>query len=397
MFDPALLASLFARRDEAHPLPPAESIHPVPVASPDPALRPLGEEALRRGEVAVLLVAGGQGTRLGLEQPKGMFPLGPLSGRTLFQIHAEKVLALSRRHGREVPFLVMTSPATHDETLAFFKAHKDFGLVQVEFFQQGTMPALDLSTGQTLMESPGVPCLSPDGHGGTLTALASSGLLARLRAQGVRHVFYFQVDNPLVDIADPVFLGHHIAQRAEVSSKVVAKRDAAERAGVFALVEGRHGIIEYSDLPIELAQATDQTGRLRLWAGNPAIHLFDAAFLERMTSDPEGLPLHVARKKVPHIGDPSPAEPNALKFERFIFDVLPKAERWLLLETERAEEFAPVKNAEGEDSPATARAAMLAKSARLIEAAGATGEAEVGPLFDLGRLRRGERVSGYLG
>ncbi len=399
MFDKRLLAELFALRDRTHPLPPPEAIKPAPVTRPDPSLRPLGEAALSRGEVAVLLVAGGQGSRLGFDHPKGMFPVGPLSGKTLFHIFAEKVLALSRRHGRPVPFLIMTSAATHDETAAYFAENRAFGLEpgQVSMFQQGMMPTLSLRTGEPLLEALGKPFLSPDGHGGTLTALASSGLLKRLQRQGVRHVFYFQVDNPLVEIADPVFLGHHIAADAEVSSKVIAKRDAAEKAGVFALVDGRHTIIEYSDLPRALAEETE-AGRLRLWAASPAIHVFDVGFLTRMTADPEGLPLHVAKKKVPHIGDPDPAEPNALKFERFIFDVLPRATRWVLLEAAREDEFAPLKNAEGADSPETVRAALLEHSRRRLLAAGAEphGEVEVGPLADLPSYA-GRRVIGYVG
>lgn len=405
-FDRDFLASLYALRDEPHPLPPEESIQPPPVAAPGPDSRALGEQALARGEVAALLVAGGQGTRLGFDRPKGLFTIGPLSGKSLFQLHAEKVLALSQRFGQPVPLLIMTSHATHDETVAYFAENRQFGLAanQVRFFQQATMPTLCLHTGEALLEQPGVPILSPDGHGGTLTALAASGLLARLKAEGVRHVFYWQVDNPLVKIACPEFLGHHLAARAEVSSKVVAKRDAAERAGVFALVDGRCTIIEYSDLPAHLATQTDSSGRLRLWAGSPAIHLFDVDFLDRMTATPEGLPLHVARKMVPHLHDPVPTQINALKFERFIFDVLPHAERWALVETTREEEFAPVKNATGHDSPATARAALLDQAQRWVQAVGAVpqGDIEISPLFALGpeclrgRLARGQPVSGYL-
>lgn len=406
-FDKGWLAGLFARKDEAQQLPPDDAVLPPPVEKPDPLKRGIGEAALSRGEVAVLLVAGGQGSRLGFDRAKGIFPVGPVSGKSLFQLHAEKVLALSRRYGKPVPFLIMTSHATHDETVAFFAENGDFGLApgQVSYFQQGTMPALCLETGEVLMEEPGVPFLSPDGHGGTLTALASSGLLARIKGQGIRHVFYLQVDNPLVNVPDPVFLGHHIAANSEVSSKVIAKRDAAERAGVFAVVDGRCTIIEYSDLPRHMAEATDAAGKLRLWAGSPAIHIFDVGFLERMTGDAEGLPLHVARKKVPHVGDPDPKKENALKFERFIFDVLPKVDRWVLLEAAREDEFAPVKNAEGNDSPATARAAIGAQARRWLVSAGARpeGDVEISPLVALeardlpGKVSPGQRVSGYLG
>ncbi len=210
------LRRLYTNREKSFPLPVSEQIKPAPIvprgSADEPTARTRGEDALRRGEVAVLLVAGGQGSRLGCVQPKGMFPVGPVTGKTLFQIHAEKVLALRRRYQAAVPFLVMTSPATDAETRRFFADNRYFGLPadEVWFFVQGTMPALDLATGRLLLEKPGRLFLGPDGHGGTLTALADSGLLERLRGVGVRHLFYFQVDNPLVKIADPIFIGHHI-------------------------------------------------------------------------------------------------------------------------------------------------------------------------------------------
>lgn len=395
------LHDLYALRERGQPIPPVDRIEPVPFIPHDAPDRDErrrdGEAALRRGEVAVLVVAGGQGSRLGFEHPKGMYPVGPISRKSLFQIHAEKVLALSRRHGKPVPLLVMTSPATHDETVAYFAEKKRFGLPadEVFFFCQGTMPALDMQTGRLLLEAPGRLFLSPDGHGGTLTALAKSGLLERLRHRKIRHVSYFQVDNPMVTVADPVFLGHHLHARAEVSSKVIEKNAPKEKMGVFARIEGRCTVVEYSDLPDELAHATDATGRLQLWAGSPAIHLFDVAFLDRMTREPQYLAFHVARKKVPHIdADGRPVEPgteNALKFERFIFDVLPAAERWTVVEAKR-EEFAPLKNADGLESPATVAQALSDQAADWIRRAGGTvprrdGHAavalEISPLYAL--------------
>jgi UDP-N-acetylglucosamine/UDP-N-acetylgalactosamine diphosphorylase len=408
------LRKLYAQRDKPQAAPPASRIRPVPVIPHDAPdreeKRKMGESALRRGEVAVLLVAGGQGSRLGFDHAKGMYPVGPVSRKSLFQVHAEKVQAAGRRYGKPLPFLVMTSTATHEETVAFFREQRFFGLGEggVHFFQQGTMPALDLATGRLLLEAPGRLFLGPDGHGGTLTALAASGLLERMKMQGIRHVFYFQVDNPLVKVADPVFLGHHAAARAEVSSKVVAKRGPKEKVGVFARVDGRCSMIEYHELPDELAHATDENGRLVIWAGNPAIHLFDVGFLERMTRDPERLPFHLARKKVPHIDEAGrpvePAAENGLKFERFIFDVLPAAERWAVVETTRAEEFAPLKNAEGEDSPATVEQALLAQAADWVTRAGGVvapgARVEVSPLYALDadelarKLPAGTRVEG---
>ena len=354
------LRRLYEKRDQAVPLPNPERIAPVPVIGVDTDTREarrLGEESLSRGEVAVLLVAGGQGTRLGFDHPKGMFPIGPVSNKTLFQIHVEKVLATSRRYGKLVPLLLMTSPATDAETREFFTQHGYFGLPagEMHFFCQGTMPALDLATGKLLMEASGRLFTSPNGHGGTLTALADSGLLDEIRGRGIRHIFYFQVDNPLVKVADPVFLGHHLKANAEMSSKIVAKETPTEKVGNMVLIDGRCSIIEYSDLPRELAEQRDEHGKLRIWAGSPAIHYFSVDFLERVTRGHARIPFHVARKKVPHVdasgNHVEPNKENALKFEMFIFDVLPLADRWAVVETSRHEEFVPLKNATGADSP----------------------------------------------
>jgi UDP-N-acetylglucosamine/UDP-N-acetylgalactosamine diphosphorylase len=396
------LGALYANRDQSFAVPPPERIRPVPVigAGADTGeARGLGEEALRRGEVAVLLVAGGQGSRLGFDQPKGMFPIGPVSNKTLFQIHAEKVLALRRRHGKPLPFLVMTSPATDAETRTFFAEHDSFGLPadEVAFFCQGTMPALDRATGRLILEAPGRLFLSPNGHGGTLTALADSGLLGRLRLQGIRNIFYFQVDNPLVKVADPVFLGHHLRARAEVSAKIVPKESPTDKLGNLVLVDGRCTMIEYSDLPESLARQTDEHGRLRIWAGSPAIHIFDVEFLGRVVGEGVKIPFHVAKKKVPYLDERGsvvqPARENALKFELFIFDVLPLAERCAVVEASRREEFMPLKNATGADSPETVRQAQSDLFADWLTRAGVTvprradGSAsvplEVSPLYAL--------------
>jgi UDP-N-acetylglucosamine/UDP-N-acetylgalactosamine diphosphorylase len=401
--DLARLALLYAEREHTYRPPDSSRIKPldiVPADAPDnAAMRIAGEEALRRGETAALVVAGGQGSRLGFDQPKGMYSIGPVSRKTLFQIHAEKVLALGRRYGKQPPFLVMTSPATDAETRHFFAEHGYFGLPkeEVHFFCQGAMPALDLATGQLLLVAPGRLFLSPDGHGGTLTALAKSGLLERLRRRGIRHLFYFQVDNPLVKVADPIFLGRHLSQRSEASSKIVPKQGPKDRMGNLVLVDGHCTMIEYSDLPDSLANERDETGRLRLWAGSPAIHIFDVDFLARITEGAGLLPFHTARKKVPFLDANGqmvqPQTENALKFERFIFDVLPLAERWLVMETSHHEEFAPLKNAEGPDSPQTVHEAMTKLAADWLQKAGIevprskdgapTVPLEVSPLFAL--------------
>jgi UDP-N-acetylglucosamine/UDP-N-acetylgalactosamine diphosphorylase len=363
-----LLRELHARREQPKALPDLSRIQPISVRPRDheeKLARPLGEAALERGEVAVLMVAGGQGTRLSSQQPKGMFEIAPVSNKTLFQIHAEKLLVRGGRHACRIPFLVMTSPATHAETVEFFQQKNYFGLRpdDVEFFCQGTMPVLDLATGRLLMEGPGRLALSPNGHGGTLAALRSANLFAKLRQRGVKHIFYFQVDNPLVKVADPLFLGQHIRAQAQVSSKVTPKFSPQDKVGNFVLHEGRCTMIEYIHLPEKYAVQRDAHGQLLFRAGNPAIHIFDVDFLEGLQEHKQPLPFHLACKKVKYWdartnAKVTPEKENALKFEKFIFDILPKAQRWLAVETMHADEFAPLKNMEGPDSPDIVRKAM---------------------------------------
>jgi UDP-N-acetylglucosamine/UDP-N-acetylgalactosamine diphosphorylase len=337
-----------------------------------------------------------------------MFAIGPVTGKSLFQIHAEKVLARSRRYGKSVPLLVMTSSATDEETKAYFREYRNFGLSDADlfFFCQGNMPALDMATGKLLLEAPGRLFTSPNGHGGTLTALAESGLLGQLQERGIRQIFYFQVDNPLVKVGDPVFLGHHLLAEAEVSSKIVPKESPTDKLGNLVLIDGRCSIIEYSDLPLDLARQTDAQGRLRLWAGSPAIHLFDVDFLARVTQGTSQIPFHLARKKVPCLDERGqhvePQQENALKFEKFIFDVLPLAQRWTVVETSRSEEFVPLKNASGPDSPEVVRQALSNQAADWLEKAGiamvrrANGDAafalEISPLYALDETELAAKV-----
>jgi UDP-N-acetylglucosamine/UDP-N-acetylgalactosamine diphosphorylase len=339
-----------------------------------------GANALAAGEVGVILVAGGSGTRLGFDGPKGTFPIGPVSSATLFQIHAEKIVALSRRHGRVVPLYIMTSPENHEATQAFFEKHDRFGLEHVRFFTQGQMPAVDRQTGKVLLAAPGRIALSPDGHGGTLTALSAPGpggsasCLDEMRELGVRTLFYFQVDNPLVRIADPAFIGLHREADAEISFKVIERLTPDEKMGVVVVADGVPQVIEYSDLPAELAGRRVPEGSLELWAGSIAVHVFERSFIERLVNE-ERLPFHRALKKVPYVDENGravkPAEPNAIKFEQFIFDALPRAKNFAMVETDRAGEFEPLKNAVGPDSPATVHQRMSDQFANWLEQAGA--------------------------
>jgi UDP-N-acetylglucosamine/UDP-N-acetylgalactosamine diphosphorylase len=333
-----------------------------------------GREMLAAGEVAVVVVAGGQGTRLGFDGPKGCYPVGPVTERSLFQIHAEKVVALGRRYGVNVPLYVMTSPQNQAETGAFFAEHDSFGVERLRLFVQGEMPAVDRESGRILLAERGGVALSPDGHGGTIRALDRSGALAEMTADGITTIFYLQVDNPLVAIGDAGFLGAHRRADAAMSSKVVRKTDPAEKVGLVVVRDGRQEMIEYSDLPDELAGRRAPDGGLELWAGSIALHLIDLGFATRLAGGDGRLPFHKAVKSVPYVDESGrivdPEEPNAVKFEQFIFDALPLAERSLVVETDRETEFEPLKNAEGPSSPETVRARLTAVYAEWLEAAG---------------------------
>jgi UDP-N-acetylglucosamine/UDP-N-acetylgalactosamine diphosphorylase len=357
--------------------------------------RTRGEQALRGNKLGVVLVAGGQGSRLGFDHPKGLFPIGPVSNACLFQILFEKLLAVRRRYAADIPLYLMTSPATHEETLAALGKHRFFGLraADVFVFCQGTMPAVDAETGRLLLEDKGRLFLSPDGHGGKLRALARSGALDDIRRRGTEQLFYMQVDNPLVEVCDPLFIGYHLAAAAEVSTQVVAKHNPRDRVGNVVSIDGQVQIIEYSDLPDDVAEQRSPDGSLKLWAGNIAVHVFDVAFLERMSGGGGRLPFHFARKKVSCIDDEGklaePAEPNAIKFEQFIFDLLPAARRALVVEVDEHAVFGPVKNASGaeRDTPETVRRQMIELYRSWLASAGVVVDegiaVEISPLFAL--------------
>ena len=326
-----------------------------------------GRDVLAAGKVAALVVAGGQGTRLGFNHPKGMFPIGPIGDTTLFQIHVEKILTRSRQYGRPIPFCIMTSPATHDETVEYFAKHERFGLAESDLliFCQGTMPVVSLADGKVLLAAPHQIAMSPDGHGGMLAAFDKSGCLDRLRERGVEMLFFFQVDNPLVDIANEEFLGYHVLSRSELTSQVVRKQSPQERVGNIVGIDGRLHVIEYSDLPEANAERRKPNGSLEIWAGSIAVHVMGLDFLKRQAENETSLPFHIAKKTVPYIdadGRPvQPTEPNAIKFERFIFDLLPAAENAIVVEVDPRYHFAPLKNASGSptDSPESVRKQLL--------------------------------------
>ncbi len=332
-----------------------------------------GEAELRAGKVAVLLVAGGQGSRLGYDGPKGAFAIGPITNKSLFYFHARKIVALCRRYDVCIPFYVMTSDANDEATRRHFEEHGFFGLDprDVTFFKQGMWPALD-AHGKIILDQPGHIFMSPDGHGGTLSALERNGCIADMERRGISSVFYFQVDNPLVEIADPAFIGLHVSRGADISLKLCAKREPKEGLGVVVVRDGRTEMVEYTELTDEQAHRQTRSGDMVFKYGSVAIHVFSFAFLKAQAGRP--MPLHVAHKKIPVCAEDGailkPEKPNGYKFEKFIFDVLPDAKTVVNLAFDRAEEFSPVKNATGHDSPATCRRDMQAKWLRWLGAAG---------------------------
>ena len=353
-------------------------LEPAPVRILDGASRAAafarGEEELRAGRVGALLVAGGQGSRLGFDGPKGCCPVGPVSDRPLFFLHARKLLARKRRYGRPVPLYVMTSATNDAATRACFAENRFFGLAEedVFFFPQAMWPAL-APDGRILLDRPDHVFLSPDGHGGVLAALRKSGALADMEARGLASVCYFQVDNPMVDVADPVFVGLHASEGADWTLKVCRRISPGEKMGMPVLRGGRTAIVEYTEFSDEQLHERAADGSLRFAWGSPALHVFSVPFLRREAE--AGLPVHLAHKKVPFVDASGalvrPDAPNAYKFEKFVFDALADARSATCLAFEREEEYAPVKNREGDKSPAACRADLSRKWARWLRAAGA--------------------------
>jgi UDP-N-acetylglucosamine/UDP-N-acetylgalactosamine diphosphorylase len=385
---------------------------PGPRLSPEDcsaaAWRPAGEEALAIGQVGAILVAGGQGSRLGCDGPKGVYPIGPVSQSTLFEILIGRLAAIGQRYGRGVPLAIMTSSATDADTRAYLEFNRFFGLDpdEVLVFRQADLPALSIDSLSMLLEAPDRVAMAPDGHGGMLRALSAAGGLDWFARRGIEHVSSFQVDNPLACPLDPAFLGMHLVFESDITTQVVEKQAPGERVGVVVESGGVCRIVEYSDLPGHLARERGPDGRLRFRSGSIAVHCFRLAFLAEAAAGKASLPLHLARKSVAFVDDSGervlPKEPNAYKFERFIFDLFPLARRVTSVTIDPAEGFAPLKNPSGSeaDSPEHVRRAMVTQARRLLERVGvavAEGiDVELAPSvideFDLRHIASGSRI-----
>lgn len=341
-----------------------DDIQPIPVIPPVPDTRPdaaaareAGEQALRDGRVGIVIVAGGQGTRLGYDGPKGAYPIGPVTGNTIFQYHIERILHLERRYGCTIPLYLMVSDTNAAATRAFLRDHDFFGAKESDIilFQQKMIPCVD-QRGKFFLDAPGHIAMNPNGHGGCLPALADSGCIEDARARGVDTLYYFQVDNWAINMADPYFIGYHVSRHGQMSSKVHRKESMREGVGVHCLCDGHYRVIEYSELDLypQLLE-TDAQGGIVHFAGNPAMHILDTGFVERVAKDYEHFPWHRAFKKIPHLDEAGalvkPDKPNGYKFETFIFDALRFTTHVpIALEILRAGEYTPVKEFDGPSS-----------------------------------------------
>lgn len=318
----------------------------------------IGEQALRQCKVAAVLLAGGQGTRLGFDKAKGMYNIGVSKELYIFEQLVANLRKVTEAVGAWVPLYIMTSEKNDAQTREFFEAHEYFGYngEYVQFFVQEMVPAVDFE-GNILLESTDSLAMSPNGNGGWFKSLVKAGLDADLRAKGVEWLNVFAVDNVLQQIADPVFVGAVIASGCVSGAKVVRKADPYERVGALCLEDGKPSIVEYYELTPEMAEARSETGTLLYGFGVILNYLFR---VDKLTAIAESqMPLHIVEKKVPYLDEQGrmqkPESPNAYKFETLILDMVYMMDDCLSFEVEREKEFAPVKNPTGVDSVESAR------------------------------------------
>jgi len=346
---------------------PKGDIAPIPtmrlqeIAEQKDKFEAAGLEALRAGKVGAVLLAGGQGTRLGFHGPKGSLNIGETRELYLFEQLIRNTMAVTEKTGAWIPFYIMTSGRNNVDTVAFFNEHQYFGYNKeyIRFFTQDMAPSVDLN-GKILLDEADKISLSPNGNGGWFSSMIRAGLLDDIHARGVEWLNVFSVDNPLQRIADPVFVGATILSGCHAGAKGVRKKDSYERVGVMCLEGGRPSIFEYYELTDEFRFAKDGEGRYLYDFGVILNYLFEVEKLTEIAHQP--LPLHMAEKKIPHIGADrqkvEPTEPNGYKFETLILDLIRNMETCLPFEVEREKEFAPIKNKTGTDSLETARALM---------------------------------------
>ena len=321
----------------------------------------IGKKAIREGKLAAVTMAGGQGTRLGHDGPKGTYDIGLQSHKSLFELLSDSLKEEGKKYGVTVPWFIMTSRENNKQTIEFFEKHKYFGYQKdrnLFFFIQGELPMMD-TEGKILIGEDGLIKLAADGHGGIYEALVKNQMVEKMKQLGVEWVFIGGVDNCLVKMVDPVLMGIAIDKQVTVACKSVVKANPKEKVGVFCKRNGKPNVIEYSEITDEMAEATDENGELLYGESHILCNLFNVQAIERMGASP--LPYHVAYKKAKYIDKDGnliePDSPNAYKFEAFLFDAFGKVDDMAVLRVKREEEFAPVKNSDdvGVDCPRTAR------------------------------------------
>ncbi|KAM5466286.1 UDP-N-acetylglucosamine pyrophosphorylase [Microsporum audouinii] len=348
-----------------------------------------GLKLIGENKVAVVLMAGGQGTRLGSSDPKGCFNIGLPSGKSLFQIQAERIAKLqslatevSDKKNVVVPWYIMTSGPTRKATEKFFTDHSFFGLAKenVTIFNQGVLPCIS-NEGEILLESASKVAVAPDGNGGIYQALVNSGVRDDMKKRGIEHIHAYCVDNCLVKVADPTFIGFAASKKVDIATKVVRKRNATESVGLIVLNDGKPGVVEYSEIDEATANAVDpkQPGVLKFRAANIVNHYYSFSFFESIEQWASDLPHHIARKKIPFFNTETgatvkPESPNGIKLEQFVFDVFPfiPLEKFAAIEVKREEEFSPLKNGKDsrDDNPDTSKRDIMQQGLRWIKAAG---------------------------
>ena len=322
-------------------------------------LERLGEEVLRKGEYAVVTMAGGQGTRLGHSGPKGTFKLDVYGkGKYLFEILTENLKQANQKYGNVIPWYIMTSKENHEETVNFMEKHNYFGYEKkaVRFFAQSELPLLD-ANGKLLIGKNMKIKEASDGNGGTYSSLRASGCLAEMKERGIKWVFIGGVDNALLKMADTSLLGLAIQKKVQIASKSIVKANPHERVGVFGKMNGHPKVIEYSEMPEKMAEELDENGELKYGEAHIMCNLYTIDAIEKISK--ETLIYHSALKKNSYIDENGkeviPTEPNSYKFESFIFDAFELFDDIAILRGKREDDFAPVKNKEGVDSPKTAK------------------------------------------
>lgn len=354
----------------------------------------LGLQLISKGEVAVLLMAGGQGTRLGSSDPKGTYVIDIPSQKSLFELQARRIIKLQQLAGGEskINWYVMTSEPTRAKTEAFFQKNKFFGLDtnQVVFFNQGTLPAFTKDGKQIFRENKTTLTKSPDGNGGLYKAIHDNKLVEDFAAKGIKHIHMYSVDNCLAKVADPLFIGFAVSKQFDLATKVVRKTEPTESVGLIVSKNNKPSVIEYSEISDELANKKDEKNSdlLYLRAANIVQHYYSVDLLAKKIPEwinsREALPYHVAKKKIPHLNlndeYVKPTESNGIKLEQFIFDIFSTVDlsKFGSLEVKRNEEFSPLKNAPGtkSDNPQTSAHDLQALHTTWIKANGGAVEGQ---------------------